>query len=46
MRKNRLVALMLVVAVLAAPLAACGKKNDPVPPPNPPPTFPGQYPRA
>lgn len=40
MRKNRLVALMLVVAVLAA----CGKKNDPAPPPNPTPTYPGHYP--
>ncbi|MDE1904705.1 MAG: hypothetical protein KGI46_12670 [Alphaproteobacteria bacterium] len=44
MRKNRLVALLLVVAVLALPLAACGKKNDPVPPSNPPPTYPGHYP--
>ncbi|MGH6983794.1 MAG: hypothetical protein ACREEI_06170 [Stellaceae bacterium] len=44
MRKNRLIALMLMVAVLAVPLTACGKKNDPVPPPNQPQTYPGHYP--
>lgn len=45
MRKHRLIALLLVVAVLAVPLVACGKKNDPVPPPNQPQTYPGQYPK-
>lgn len=44
MRTNRLIALMLVVAVLAVPLAACGKKNAPVPPPDQPQTYPGHYP--
>jgi predicted small lipoprotein YifL len=44
MSRNRLIALMLVAAVLALPLAACGKKNTPVPPPNQPQTYPGNYP--
>lgn len=45
MRKNQLIALLLVVVVLAVPLAACGKKNGPVPPPDQPQTYPGQYPK-
>ena len=44
MRINRLIALLLVTAVVALPLAACGKKNAPVPPPNQPQTYPGAYP--
>lgn len=44
MTKNRWIALLLVVAVLALPLAACGKRNDPTPPPDQPKTYPGQYP--
>ncbi|MGH6977027.1 MAG: hypothetical protein ACREED_08380 [Stellaceae bacterium] len=44
MRISRLIALMLVAAVLALPLAACGKKNDPAVPPDQPKTYPGQYP--
>ncbi|HEV2263620.1 MAG TPA: hypothetical protein VGR79_03700 [Stellaceae bacterium] len=44
MNRDRLIALLLVAAVLALPLAACGKKNDPVPPPDQPKTYPGQYP--
>jgi len=44
MSRNRLIALLLVATVLALPLAACGKKNVPVPPPDQPKTYPGQYP--
>lgn len=44
MRKSRLIALLLVAAVVALPLAACGKKNAPVPPPDQPQTYPGKYP--
>lgn len=44
MSRDRLIALLLVAAVLALPLAACGKKNDPVPPPDQPKTYQGQYP--
>ena len=44
MNRTRLVALLLLAAVLALPLAACGKKNGPVPPPDQPQTYPGHYP--
>jgi len=37
-------ALMLAAVLLALPLAACGKRNTPVPPPDQPKTYPGQYP--
>ncbi len=35
---------MLAAVLLALPLAACGKKNQPVPPPGQPQTYPGNYP--
>jgi len=44
MRTSRLIALMLAAALLALPLAACGKKGSPTPPPDQPKTYPGQYP--
>jgi len=46
MKATRLIALMLIAALLTLPLAACGKKNDPVPPPDQPKTYPGKYPSA
>ena len=36
--------LALVLLALALPLSACGKKNDPVPPPGVPNTYPRVYP--
>jgi len=44
MNRIRLVALLLLAAVLTLPLAACGKRNAPVPPPDQPKTYPGTYP--
>ncbi len=44
MNRTRLIALLLLAAVLALSLAACGKKNGPVPPPDQPQTYPGHYP--
>ena len=41
---RRLLALTLAAILLALPLTACGKKNQPVPPPNQPQTHPGNYP--
>jgi predicted small lipoprotein YifL len=38
-------ALLLLLLAAAAPLAACGKKSDPSPPPGEPNTYPGNYPR-
>jgi predicted small lipoprotein YifL len=40
-----LAALALLLLGLAFPLAACGKKGDPVPPPGEPVTYPRTYPR-
>lgn len=37
-------ALALVLLALALPLAACGKKGEPGPPPGVPNTYPRQYP--
>ncbi len=44
MRASRLLALILAATILALPLAACGKKSNPVPPPDQPQTYPGHYP--
>ena len=41
---NRLFALMLAAALLALPLAACGKRSAPTPPQDQPQTYPGRYP--
>ncbi len=41
---GRLIALLLMAA-LAAPIAGCGKKGDPEPPPGTKSDFPRQYPR-
>ncbi len=41
---RRLITLLLMAA-LAAPLAGCGKKDDPQPPPGKHSDFPRQYPR-
>jgi hypothetical protein len=41
---RRLVALLLTVGLLALPLAACGKRSQPQPPPGQPQTYPGHYP--
>jgi len=41
---RRLLALMLAAALLALPLAACGKKSEPVAPKDQPQTYPGHYP--
>ncbi|HYL32990.1 MAG TPA: hypothetical protein VEU53_07580 [Stellaceae bacterium] len=46
MKASRLIALMLAAALLALPLAACGKKSSPTPPPDQPKTYPGQYPNG
>lgn len=44
MRTSRLLALVLAAAMLALPLAACGKKSLPQPPTDQPQTYPGKYP--
>lgn len=44
MNGNRLLALALAAMLLALPLAACGKRNAPTPPPDQPQTYPGKYP--
>jgi predicted small lipoprotein YifL len=44
MRGSRLLALALTAMLLALPLAACGKKSPPTPPPDQPQTYPGHYP--
>ncbi len=44
MKATRLIALMLAAVLLTLPLAACGKKNSPTPPPDQPKTYPGLYP--
>jgi len=41
----RFIALLFAVALLAAPLSACGKKGDPKPPDKDS-TYPQQYPRS
>ena len=41
----RLIARILMLLVLLLPLAACGKKNAPVAPPDEPNTYPRSYPR-
>jgi len=41
---RRLIALLLLAA-LSSPLAGCGKKGDPEPPPGTKSDFPRQYPR-
>jgi predicted small lipoprotein YifL len=38
-------ALVLVLAAVIAPLAACGKKGAPAPPASEPNTYPRSYPR-
>jgi predicted small lipoprotein YifL len=44
-RRARLGALALLLLGLALPLAACGKKGDPVAPPGEPNIYPRTYPR-
>ncbi|MGH6968566.1 MAG: hypothetical protein ACREEL_11490 [Stellaceae bacterium] len=44
MTRHRLIALMLAAALLALPLAACGKRNVPAAPPDQTQTYPGKYP--
>jgi hypothetical protein len=45
LRSRRGLAAALVVLVIALPLAACGKKGAPQPPPGEPDTYPRVYPR-
>lgn len=44
-RPRALAALVILLTALALPLAACGKKGAPSPPPGEPNTFPRSYPR-
>lgn len=44
-RRRASLVLALLLALLALPLAACGKKADPVPPPGEPLEYPRPYPR-
>lgn len=43
---RKLLAPVLVFAVLALALAGCGKKGDPQPPPGTPNTYPKIYPHG
>ena len=44
MTRSRRVLAALVLVLLALPLAQCGKKNAPGPPPDVPNTYPRTYP--
>ncbi len=44
-RRRAGIALALLVLAFALPLAACGKKADPGPPPGEPNVYPRAYPR-
>lgn len=44
LRLLRTLALLLLVAALAGPLAACGKKGPPIPPDGEDSTYPRSYP--
>jgi predicted small lipoprotein YifL len=44
-RARAIVVLALLLAALAAPLGACGKKGAPSPPAGEPNTYPRSYPR-
>jgi len=44
-RRRAFLVLALLLAAIAAPLAACGKKGAPSPPAGEPNTFPRSYPR-
>ncbi|HET7594934.1 MAG TPA: hypothetical protein VFK49_05730 [Stellaceae bacterium] len=44
-RRRALFALAMLLAALACPLAACGKKGSPSPPDGAPNTYPRSYPR-
>lgn len=44
LRLLRTVAMLLLVAALAAPLAACGKKGPPIPPDGQDSDYPRSYP--
>jgi predicted small lipoprotein YifL len=43
-RATNAIARIVLVLMVAAMLAGCGKKGDPVPPPGEPNTFPRGYP--
>lgn len=45
-RLSRLLALALLAAALAQPLAACGKRGTPQPPEGEPNLYPRQYPAS
>ena len=44
-RRRAFLALVVLLAALASPLAACGKKGAPAAPAGEPNTFPRSYPR-
>ena len=44
-RRPALLMLALLLAAFALPLAGCGKKGAPSPPPGEPNTYPRSYPR-
>jgi predicted small lipoprotein YifL len=44
-RRRAFLALALLLAAVATPLAGCGKKGSPAPPAGEPNTYPRSYPR-
>jgi hypothetical protein len=45
LRPGRSLAILALFLALALPLAGCGKKGPPTPPPGVPDTYPRSYPR-